>query len=350
VAGHPRHVSPPSLAQRQAQRWDEVLGCLSDAIAAGSRYVVVDDAAGFAAGFADRLADHLRFLGQPCARLSGGTPFSDEDGRTDHTAVVADGPRWRTHPPAGRWELVIWLRTPADHRERGLADHLDRDADVVIDLQDGAWPVISRLSPQLAGGEARYLRETQAFFSVRAANWDAKFGDDLPAYTAAVAEAGIAAGATILDVGCGTGRALPVLRAAAGPAGTVLGVDVTAEMLTEASHRTGAGIHLVRADVRRLPLPAACIDAVFAAGLIQHLPDPAVDLRELARVTRVGGRLVLFHPSGRAALAARHGRTLRPDEPLAETPLRNLLHGAGFRLERYDDPPHRFLVLATRTT
>jgi len=61
---------------------------------------------------------------------------------------------------------------------------------------------------------SRYIAETRAFFGCRAATWDTKFGDDLPAYCAAVAEAGIRRGGVAIDVGCGTGRrgAAPVHR------------------------------------------------------------------------------------------------------------------------------------------
>jgi ubiquinone/menaquinone biosynthesis C-methylase UbiE len=45
---------------------------------------------------------------------------------------------------------------------------------------------------------------------------------------------------------------------------------------------------------------------VFDAGLLTHLSDPDTGLAELARITRTGGRLVLFHASGRATLAASH--------------------------------------------
>jgi SAM-dependent methyltransferase len=194
-----------------------------------------------------------------------------------------------------------------------------------------------------------YLSELRTFFAARATTWDAKFGHDMPAYRAAVDEAGIGAGAVAVDVGCGTGRALPALRAAVGPTGTVLGLDATPQMLAEArAHGRDSGAYLLLADARRLPLPDASVDAVFAAGLLSHLPDAAAGLRELARVTRAGGRLVLFHPSGRAALAARRGRSLRPDEPLAEAPLRRSTAATGWRLHRYDDAEHRFLAIAVR--
>jgi ubiquinone/menaquinone biosynthesis C-methylase UbiE len=195
----------------------------------------------------------------------------------------------------------------------------------------------------------RYLAETRAFFAVRAATWDDKFGDDMPAYAAAVTEAGLRRDGVVVDVGCGTGRALPALRQAVGPRGTVIAVDVTPEMLREARcHDRAAHAVLVLADARRLPLAAASADAVFAAGLVSHLPDPEAGLRELARVTRRGGLLVLFHPSGRAALAARHGRTLSPEEPLAAVPLRRSTRDTGWHLTVYDDAAERFFALAVR--
>lgn len=189
----------------------------------------------------------------------------------------------------------------------------------------------------------------QEFFGVRAADWDSRFPDDGPAYAAAVAELGLRAGDTVLDAGCGTGRALPPLRDAVGPTGTVLGVDLTPEML-EAAVRAGrdeAG-QLLLGDVARLPLRTGSLDAVFGAGLISHLPEPAENLRELARVVRSGGQLALFHPIGRAALAARQGRQITPEDLRAEPQLRPLLAGAGWRLVSYVDEDSRFLALAVR--
>jgi ubiquinone/menaquinone biosynthesis C-methylase UbiE len=152
-----------------------------------------------------------------------------------------------------------------------------------------------------------------------------------------------------VDVGCGTGRALPPLRMAVGPSGAVIALDITPEMLDVARPAAIlAGASLVLADARALPFPATSVDAVFAAGLVNHLPDTEAGLRELARITRPGGLLVLFHPSGRAALAARHGHVLSPDEPLAEGPLRRSTAAAGWTVTAYDDAPHRFFAVATR--
>ncbi|MGC9438053.1 class I SAM-dependent methyltransferase [Streptomyces sp. WG5] len=189
----------------------------------------------------------------------------------------------------------------------------------------------------------------QEFFGVRAADWDSRFPDDGPAYAAAVAALGLRQGARVLDAGCGTGRALPPLRAAVGPSGLVVGADLTPAMLQAAvrAARDRDG-QLLLTDVAALPLRSRSLDAVFAAGLVAHLPDPAENLRELARVVRPGGVLALFHPIGRAALAARQGRRITPDDLRAESTLRPLLAGSGWRMTSYVDENARFLALAVR--
>ncbi|WP_405010743.1 class I SAM-dependent methyltransferase [Kitasatospora sp. NBC_01539] len=188
---------------------------------------------------------------------------------------------------------------------------------------------------------------TREFFGARAAGWDAKFPDDGPRYAAAVAEVSPGDGGFVVDAGCGTGRALPLLRAAVGPSGTVLGVDLTPEMLAQAAAHREAAV-LLLADCARLPLRDGVADLVFGAGLISHLTGPAEGLRELARVTRPGGTLALYHPIGRAALAARHGRRITPDDLRAEPNLRPLLAASGWRLTAYTDTDERFLAVAVR--
>jgi GMP synthase-like glutamine amidotransferase len=227
------------------------------------------------------------------------------------------------------------LRESAAAELTGLAPHRDR--------------VFDRFAALVAARATRTAN--RAFFTPMADTWEERFAADGPVYEAAVARIGLRPGQTALDLGCGTGRVLPALRAAVGDDGVVLGVDVTPAMLDAAARhgRTGhAGLLL--ADACRLPLPSGTVDGVFSAGLINHVPEPATALREWARVTAPGGVLVLFHPSGRAERAARHGRPLDPADPLAETNLRPALHAAGWRLAGYEDATRHFLARAVRVT
>jgi SAM-dependent methyltransferase len=205
--------------------------------------------------------------------------------------------------------------------------------------------------PQAAAGtwEDRGLAETRAFFAPRARGWEERFPDDGPAFDAAVAELAPPEGGVVVDAGCGTGRALPALRAAVGEEGFVVALDATPEMLEEAARQGRRTLgSLMVGDARRLPLRDASVEAVLAAGLLPHLDDPSRGLTELARVTRPGGRLALFHPIGRAALAARHGDVPHPDDVRAEPAIRKLLSATGWETELVDDGEDRYLVVARR--
>ncbi|HEY6496895.1 MAG TPA: class I SAM-dependent methyltransferase [Trebonia sp.] len=299
-------AAQPPVDDSGQRRWAEMLGSLTALLPATCLSVLADGPADQASLFASRLAKRL--AGERRPRQVRVTLDAAED--SDVAVFLRTAPGGRHSPVYNK-----------NRNEQNAQDRREREerADIVVDLHDVNWPVIRRVAAPLAARGPWYLTETRAFFACRAATWDAKFGDDLPAYCAAVAEAGISHSGVVVDVGCGTGRALPPLREAVGPAGTVIALDVTPEMLEAARPAAQlAGGSMVIADARALPFADASADAIFAAGLVNHLPDTAAGLGELARVTRPGGLLVLFHPSGRAALAVRHGHALSPDEPLAE--------------------------------
>jgi SAM-dependent methyltransferase len=197
--------------------------------------------------------------------------------------------------------------------------------------------------------EPATLQATREFFGPRAAGWEQRFPDDEPRYARAVRDLAVAPGATALDLGCGTGRALAPLRAAVGSAGRVLGLDATIEMLAEAQ-RLGRDqlAALLLGDVLRLPFATGSADAVFAGGLLPHLADPAAALIEIGRVTRPGGRLAIFHPIGRVALAARHGGVPSDDDVIAPARLRALCAATGWSVLLIDDAEDRYLALAER--
>ncbi|MDY7091096.1 MAG: methyltransferase domain-containing protein [Actinomycetota bacterium] len=320
------------------ERITEVTAFLAEVLAPRAPLTVIVDGGdhGAAAQFASRLAAAF----PPSARAWNVDAVM---GLSGPSGGVLDSALNVLEPAADR--VIVYLRAGG----RAPAGEGERRAQVVIDHRDPQWPVIRHVHPRLADPDRWHLSESRAFFAPKAAGWDAKFGDDLPAYAKAVESAGPVAGDLALDVGCGTGRALPALAAAVGPTGRVIGLDCTPAMLTEArANGRDSSAGLIQADARRLPLPAAVAGLVFAAGLVHHLPDPDAGLAELARVTRPGGRLVLFHPTGRAVLAARHGRELTPADPMNEANLRRSLAATGWARSRYEDDDDHFLVVAVR--
>jgi demethylmenaquinone methyltransferase / 2-methoxy-6-polyprenyl-1,4-benzoquinol methylase len=94
-------------------------------------------------------------------------------------------------------------------------------------------------------------------------------------------------GARVLDACCGTGDLALADRAAGGD---VLGVDFSGRML-ERARRKAPDVEWVQADATALPFEDETFDAVTVGFGIRNLPDLEAGLRELARVTRPGGRL-----------------------------------------------------------
>ena len=117
----------------------------------------------------------------------------------------------------------------------------------------------------------------------------------------------LAPGDAVLDVGCGAGEVCVELAAIVGPTGRVAGVDLS-EAMVEAARRTvaasGRSVELRTASAYELPFADGAFDAVRAERVFQHLDDPEAALREMLRVTKPGGRVMLSDPDhGQAGLA-----------------------------------------------
>ncbi len=130
----------------------------------------------------------------------------------------------------------------------------------------------------------------------RAANfYDATRGlppDVMTRITDAMVQAGsITAETTLLEIGVGTGRMALPLAAATGA--QVVGVDLSALMLTKIQEKqTTEAVHPVWADVMQLPLPDNHFDRVLAAHIFHLVGDANATLREAARVLRPEGALL----------------------------------------------------------
>jgi SAM-dependent methyltransferase len=99
-----------------------------------------------------------------------------------------------------------------------------------------------------------------------------------------------------LDAGCGDGRFLAALPTLGPVPARVVGVDIADSILATARVATAtAGVEpeLVRGNLERLPLGDSEFDVIVSIQVLEHLLDPAAGVRELGRVLRPGGRLLL---------------------------------------------------------
>jgi SAM-dependent methyltransferase len=99
----------------------------------------------------------------------------------------------------------------------------------------------------------------------------------------------------ILDAACGDGRYTRFLLRRADPDAMLTSFDLSAGMLSRARARLKSDrVTQVVADITSLPYASDSFDAVVCGWVLEHLPDPRTGLRELARVMRPDGKLLLM--------------------------------------------------------
>ena len=108
----------------------------------------------------------------------------------------------------------------------------------------------------------------------------------------------IEAGETVLDIGCGAGMDLLLAARGAGPAGRVIGVDMTPSMIERAKRaalKSGlwATIEIRRGMAEELPVENESIDVAISNGVLNLSFDKTRSFGEIYRVLRPGGRLYL---------------------------------------------------------
>jgi SAM-dependent methyltransferase len=109
----------------------------------------------------------------------------------------------------------------------------------------------------------------------------------------------IADGDRVLDIGCGTGSDAMALARRVGSDGQVVGVDLSHALVAVAQARAaplGLPVTFRQADIHDLPFVDGAFDCTRIDRLLHFLPDPGKALREAARVTAPGGRMVVTEP------------------------------------------------------
>ena len=212
--------------------------------------------------------------------------------------------------------------------------------------------------------------EVTKYYSWRASNYDAGTGFEVVHHAEALRLANVQEGQHVLDVACGTGRGTVGLAQAVGSSGRVDALDLSEAMLEEARFkieklRLSDRVHFKQGNATALPYPDGTFDLVYNGYMFDLIPlDSFMPiLKEMARVLKPGGKLVLVNmskPDNRKTFFERvyeMGWAVMPCRPVLMSPF---LEPAGFtEVQRFYRPTRgsivallwgQEIVLATKRT
>ncbi len=141
----------------------------------------------------------------------------------------------------------------------------------------------------------------------------------------------VAPGATLLDLGCGTGAGLRDFAPLTEPPGLIVGLDYSAQALSFARGRGFA--RLVNGDAQALPFRDGAFGGAVALDVLEHVRDHEAAAREIFRVLAPGAGLVVNVPAFRW-LWSGHDAALMHHRRYSRRELVALLEGAGFEVVR----------------
>ncbi|HEX8463045.1 MAG TPA: class I SAM-dependent methyltransferase, partial [Abditibacterium sp.] len=138
----------------------------------------------------------------------------------------------------------------------------------------------------------------------------------------------------LVDLGCGTGANLPMLRRAIGDCGQLFGLDFSPLALQFAAEQVDLpNLSLSQGDAMQLPLRDECADCVTMLDVLEHVPDDRLALSEVARILKPGGCLVLSVPAYQHLWSA-HDEALHHFRRYERRQLRGVLQGAGLHIDK----------------
>lgn len=157
--------------------------------------------------------------------------------------------------------------------------------------------------------------------------------------------AGVAAGMHVADLGAGPGFFTLPLADRVGPGGLVYATDISPEMLAALRNRGVPGhVTLLHAGESTIPLPDAAVDIALLAFVLHELVHPTAFLREVQRILRRDGRLVVLE-----WIPQDDGMGPPMAERISETATRDLLETAGFTVvDRAAANSSQYLLIANR--
>jgi ubiquinone/menaquinone biosynthesis C-methylase UbiE len=195
----------------------------------------------------------------------------------------------------------------------------------------------------------------QAYFNQLADSWDKRFQTEALStfLEQLVPMFGLLPGQKILDVGTGTGILIPFLLKAVGPTGQISAIDYAEKMIKicKSKYANLPNITFAVQQVEKLDFPSQTFDVVTCFGLFPHIDNKEEALRQINRVLKTNGKLIIAHALSSAQIKAHHhnaSSVVAHDELPKSDVMIKLLTQTGFEKVHIIDKPGQYLNLSIK--
>jgi SAM-dependent methyltransferase len=161
-----------------------------------------------------------------------------------------------------------------------------------------------------------------------------------------VAQGSIIKKDVVLDVGSGTGILIPLIRKY-NPS-QIYACDLSEKML-EQLNKNCPEVDTIRGDIKDLALPTSTVDVVFINACYPNIVDKETAFKNIARMIKPGGRMVISHPLGKAFVKILKRNAPYPlDEFPDKIKAENLFYPFGFNITEFIDEPELYILVAVK--
>ncbi len=189
------------------------------------------------------------------------------------------------------------------------------------------------------------------FFDKHAENWDSH--PEHRNLSKVVEETNIKKGSHVCDVGTGTGVLVPYILKKIGKLGRITAVDYSPAMIEKAKAKYHfENVEFLVADIHKTQFPDECFDYVICNACFPHFERKKIALKEIYRILKKNGVLVISHPAGRGFVNKIHqnaGGCIRKDRVPTGSVLGRFVRKHGFQPEKIIDEPEFYFVSAIKS-
>jgi ubiquinone/menaquinone biosynthesis C-methylase UbiE len=159
---------------------------------------------------------------------------------------------------------------------------------------------------------------------------------------------------SVLDVGCGTGILVPVIKSLAGENNQLIEADISAAMLRRNKEKWNglySGLHPAAVDAHDLPFRDESFEVIICFAVYPHFLEKARAISELRRVLKTGGQMIILHLMSSRLLNEMHreaGQAVAEDRLKPVEVVAGEIGAAGFQVITYEEQDDLYLIQASK--